>query len=133
MRYLLDTHAFLWALTEPNKLPRQVAKIIDDPAHEIFLSAVSIWETAIKLRSGRLDLQGRTAMELLDEAGEMRVQLIKLDPYEAATSGNLIEDTHYDPFDRMLIWQAISRKMVLVSGDEQFQRFASDGLKLLWK
>ncbi|MEO7539953.1 MAG: toxin-antitoxin system, toxin component, PIN family protein [Pyrinomonadaceae bacterium] len=42
------------------------------------------------------------------------------------------EDVHFDPFDRMLIWQAIARKMTLVSGDAQFKRFVPDGLKLLW-
>ena len=133
MRCLLDTHAFLWALTTPNKLPRQVVQIIEGSGHEVFLSTVSVWEVAIKLRSGRLDLQGRIATDLLEEADNMNIRLIGLEPYEAATHGNLTEDTHFDPFDRMLIWQAISRKMVLVSGDEQFQRFKPDGLKLLWK
>lgn len=54
-------------------------------------------------------------------------------PDEAATYGNLTEETHNDPFDRMLIWQAISRKLVLVSGDSEFKRFKKDGLRLLWK
>lgn len=133
MRCLLDTHAFLWALSSPNKLPRQVVQIIDDPAHEVFLSAVSVWEAAIKLRSGRLELQGRAATELLDEAEDMNVRLISLEPDEAATYGELAESTHFDPFDRMLIWQAIQRDLVLISGDKDFQRFVPDGLKLLWK
>ena len=133
MRYLLDTHTFLWALTAPNRLSRKVGQIIGEPTHELFLSVVSIWEVAIKLRSGRLDLQGRTAIDLLDEAEGMSVQLINLEPYEVATHGNLAENTHFDPFDRMLIWQAIQRNMTLISGDKEFERFAADGLKLLWK
>ena len=62
----------------PAKLPRRVAQIIEDPEHEVFLSAVSIWEAAIKLRSGLLDIGGRTATDLLDEAEDMNVRLISL-------------------------------------------------------
>jgi PIN domain nuclease of toxin-antitoxin system len=63
----------------------------------------------------------------------MDFQLIALESEEAASHQRLIEATHFDPFDRMLIWQAISRKMILVSGDAEFKRFKPDGLKLLWK
>jgi PIN domain nuclease of toxin-antitoxin system len=132
MAYLLDTHAFLWALSKPDKLPERVTEIIQDPASDVSLSAVSIWEMAIKLRSGRLDLEGRSATDLSDEASDMNVQLIGLEPYEAATSVTLAEDTHFDPFDRMLIWQAIQRDLVLVSSDKTFERFRSDGLRLFW-
>ena len=132
MRCLLDTHAFLWALSSPAKLPRRVAQIIQEPEHEVFLSAVSIWEAAIKLRSGRLALDGRKATDLLNEADDMNVRLISLEPAEAASHVALTEDTHFDPFDRMLIWQAISRDLVLVSGAAEFKKFAADGLKLLW-
>ena len=132
MRCLLDTHTFLWALSKPDRLPKSVIKIIVDPAHEVFLSAVSIWEAAIKLRLGRLDLEGRSVTDLLGEADDMNVQLISLEPFEAASHVDLMEDTHFDPFDRMLIWQAISRNLTLVSGDKEFKLFVKDGLKLLW-
>ena len=132
MRCLLDTHVFLWALTAPKKISVRVVKVIEDPAHELFLSSVSIWEAAIKLHSGRLDLQGRTAVDLLNEAHKMNVQLISLEPDDAATVGNLTESAHFDPFDRMLIWQAIRRKLTLISGDRAFRKFTADGLKLLW-
>ena len=88
---------------------------------------------AIKLRSGRLDIGGRSATDVLAEARNMDVNLIPLDPDEAATHGSLVEDTHFDPFDRMLMWQAIQRNMILVSMDPEFKKFKSDGLKLLWK
>lgn len=63
----------------------------------------------------------------------MNVQLISLEPDEAATLGNLTESAHFDPFDRMLIWQAIQRNLTLISGDRAFKKFAADGLRLLWK
>ena len=133
MGYLLDTHTCLWVLTAQNQLPAQVIKIIEDPSNEVFLSTVSLWEMAIKLRSGRLDIGGRSAIDVLDEARKMNVTVISLDPDEAATHGSLVEDTHFDPFDRMLIWQAIQRDLVLVSKDPEFERFMADGLRLLWK
>lgn len=133
MGYLLDTHTCLWVLTAQNQLPAQVIKIIEDPSKEVFLSTVSLWEMAIKLRSGRLDIGGRSAIDVLDEARKMNVTVISLDPDEAATHGSLVEDTHFDPFDRMLIWQAIQRDLVLVSKDPEFERFKADGLRLLWK
>ena len=70
--------------------------------------------------------------DLIPAAKQMGFQPIALTPDEAVTQGKLVEDTHFDPFDRMLIWQAIRRDMTLVSGDSEFKKFAADGLKLLW-
>src|SRR5690349_12485650 len=102
MRYLLDTHAFLWALTYPKKLPRPVLRVLEDQKNELFLSAVSIWEASIKYRAGRLLLGGKSPSDLLDEADDMGVRLISLEPEEAASHSNLTEDTHFDPFDRII-------------------------------
>ena len=132
MKFLLDTHVFIWSVTQPKKLPPTVVDLIESPNSELFLSAVSIWEIAIKLRSGRLDMEGRTAIELLDEANDMQIVLFGLDPAEAATHAHLQENTHFDPFDRMLIWQAIQRDLTLISGDRAFEGFTADGLKLRW-
>ena len=132
MRYLLDTHVLIWTLTDVKKLPGETRAVLENAEHEFFVSAVTFWEMAIKIRSGRLEPIGRwdSAIPYINQLG---FQTISLLPEEAATSKNLTEDTHFDPFDRMLIWQAITRNMVLVSGDPQFKRFADDGLKLLWK
>ena len=133
MSFLLDTPTFIWALTNPGRIPINVRNIVEDADNELFVSSVSFWEIAIKVRSGRLAPVGRTSSNIVEAAEAMGFRPIPLLPEEAATSGNLIEDTHFDPFDRMLIWQAISRNMVLVSGDSEFKRFAGDGLKLLWQ
>ena len=104
MSYLLDTHAFLWTISAPKKLPTKIRKIVQASANDISLSAVSLWEAAIKIRAR-----------------------------EAAGHVSLSESTHFDPFDRLLIWQAISRKLTLLSGDSEFPKFKKDGLKLLWR
>lgn len=97
------------------------------------MSAVSFWEIAIKVRKGKLDIGKNKPGDLPTRALDMGFLLLGLLPEEAATMGQLAEDTHFDPFDRMLIWQAISRQMTLVSGDRGFGRFREDGLRLLWK
>lgn len=132
MKYLLDTHAFIWTLSAPEKIPAKVRKVIEDPENEVFVSSVSFWEIAIKVRSKRLAPVGRPTSSTVEAAESMGFLVIPLTPAEAETHGDLTEDTHFDPFDRMLIWQAISRQLILVSGDVQFKRFIPDGLKLLW-
>jgi PIN domain nuclease of toxin-antitoxin system len=133
MRLLLDTHTFLWTLLEPERLPLKARSAIENPASEVYVSAISLWEIAIKERIGKINLIGLILDDLLPFAETMGFLPITLAPDEAVIHGKLTENTHFDPFDRMLIWQAISRKMILISGDAEFNRFKPDGLKLLWK
>lgn len=133
MRYLLDTHVFLWKVANSERIPTKVLSETENPDNEIFVSAVSLWEIAIKTRIGKMDLGGVSTDDLIPLAGKMDIATLSLNPNEAITYVRLKESAHNDPFDRMLIWQAISRKMTLVSGDKNFKHFAKDGLKLLWK
>jgi PIN domain nuclease of toxin-antitoxin system len=132
MRYLLDTHTFIWAYGQSTKLSGTARSAIEDTRSEVFVSAVSFWEIAIKIRAKRLHIGGKSAADLISEARTMDFHIIDLHADEAATQGKLTEETHFDPFDRMLIWQAISRKLTLISSDAQFKRFIPDGLKLIW-
>lgn len=133
MRVLLDTHAFLWAYSEPGRLPTAVRNTIIDPDNEIFVSAVSFWEIAIKVAIGKLQPIGRHPSKIIEVAESLGMKPIPLLPEEASSYVSLTENTHFDPFDRMLIRQAISRKLTLISKDSEFHRFVPDGLKLLWK
>ena len=132
MSYLLDSHAFIWTLSAPEKIPARVRNVIEDPKNEVFVSSVSLWEIAIKVRSKRLAPIGGSASGMIEAAESMGFLTISHTPVEAATHGDLTEETHFDPFDRMLIWQAISRGLTLISSDAQFKRFVPDGLRLLW-
>jgi len=133
MRLLLDTHAFLWAYSEPGLLPAAASDAITNPENEIMVSAVSFWEISIKISIGKLKPVGQHPSEVVQVAERLGITPISLTPDEAANYTNLTESTHFDPFDRMLIWQAIQRGLILVSGDPEFAKFRSDGLKLLWK
>lgn len=132
MKYLLDTHTFLWALTQSGDLPEKVIEEIKNPHNEIYVSAVSFWEIAIKTRINKLDLGGLAVEDLVSLAEKMDMQPLDLTPREAASYVNLTESTHNDPFDRMLIWQCIQRSMTMISKDRQFERFKDFGLRLLW-
>lgn len=132
MRYLLDTHTFLWTYGQSDRLPKKVKAVVEDASVEVFISAVTFWEISIKLRAKRLAVGGKTATELINEAKNMGFLILNLGAEEAASQQNLTGDTHFDPFDRMLIWQAIQRDMILVSNDPEFRKFEADGLRLLW-
>lgn len=133
MKLLLDTHAFIWSLTETDKMPISAINAVTDTENEVYVSSVSFWEISIKVRNNRLVLKGSEPSTLVVAAETMGFIPVPITPAEAATQGSLTENTHFDPFDRMLIWQAINRGLTLVSGDVQFKRFKKDGLKLLWK
>lgn len=133
MKYLLDTHTFLWTITQSKDLPEKVLQAIKNPNNEVFVSAITFWEIAIKTRIKKLDLGGLPMEDLLTLAEKMDFQLIDLNPEEANTYSNLAENTHNDPFDRMLIWQCIRRNMTIVSKDTEFKKFKEYGLRILWK
>ncbi len=133
MSYLIDTHVFIWVLTNPGKIPSKVREILEDPENVLYISAVSFWEIAIKVRNGRLAPIGTPNLTMVEAAEKMALRPIALDPIDAATHAELEEDSHFDPFDRMLIWQAIQRDLILVSADKQFSRFKKHGLRTLWK
>ena len=131
MRLLLDTHTFLWAISEPERLPVKARRAIEDETISTFVSAIVFWEITIKVRIGKLELGWDD--DLIAAALNAGIEPLPLTPEEAATYGELTESSHNDPFDRMLIWQAIQRDLVLVSGDPEFQKFKTDGLRLLWR
>jgi len=133
MKYLLDTHTFIWTVAESSKLTARARAEIQNPKNEVFISSVNLWEIAIKTRIKKIDLGSVQVDDLIGLAEEMGVQLISLLPEEAISYGKLEESSHFDPFDRMLIWQAISRKYTMISKDSEFEKFVPHGLRLLWK
>ena len=133
MKYLLDTHIFLWSLGKSSVLPKRVKEEIKNPANEIYVSAVTLWEIVIKARIGKLTLGGIEIPDLLSLGQEIGFQFISLSPEDAISYAALSEVSHFDPFDRILIWQAIARRMTMISKDSAFQNFIPHGLRLFWK
>ena len=133
MKYLLDTHTFLWTISGSDNIPESTKTAIRNPDNDVYISSVSLWEIAIKARIGKLDLGNIETDDLIGLSEKMGIELISLTPEEAISYGKLEENSHFDPFDRMLIWQAIGRKLTIISKDGEFSKFVPHGLKLLWK
>jgi PIN domain nuclease of toxin-antitoxin system len=132
MNCLLDTHAFLWAVFAPEKLGRKSRTIIADASHAIYVSSVTFWEISLKFALGKLMLDNCTPESLVDTAREMELILIAPDADESAGFHRLPRLPHRDPFDRMLVWQAIRRDLVLITKDGALPEYQHAGLKTLW-
>ncbi|WP_029287917.1 type II toxin-antitoxin system VapC family toxin [Pedobacter sp. R20-19] len=132
MTYLLDTHVFLWTIIDPKKLSEKAAFVIEDNENAILVSAISLWEISLKYALGKLSLIGLEPNELMSQAKDLGFDLLPLMPESAANYHKLNADWHKDPFDRMLIWQAIQQGITLISKDENISKYRSVGLKVIW-
>jgi PIN domain nuclease of toxin-antitoxin system len=131
MKYLIDTHIFLWSLFSPEKISMHIAKIIKESDNRIFVSTITFWEIALKFSLNKLELEGITPDALPEFANQMRFELLGLSAEDAASFHHLPRTPHKDPFDRMLIWQAIREKMVLISKDRKIVAYEDFGLRIL--
>ena len=123
MRLLLDTHAFLWWVEDSPRLPKRFRAAIAEPTNDVFVSAVTVWEIAIKRRSGRIVFSGRIAEEIRRQG--FQPLSIALGHAEA------VEDLpvfHRDPFDRMLVAQAMAEQMILLTVDAPILKYAPNVL-----
>lgn len=128
-RLLLDTHAWVWALSAPHRLGDQVAAKLADATTEVLVSAAVTWEIAIKHRAGRWP---EAEPLLRDHAAHLsRAGAVELRIRSAhAIRAGLLPWGHRDPFDRMLAAQALTEDLVLVTCDEAFRALA--GLRVEW-
>jgi PIN domain nuclease of toxin-antitoxin system len=131
MKYLIDTHIFLWSLFMPEKIDPYAAKIIQTADNRVFVSVVTFWEIALKFGLNKLKLEGVTPDELPELASKIGFEILDLKPDDAASFYCLPRLAHKDPFDRMIIWQAIREKMVMVSKDSKVAAYQQFGLKTL--
>lgn len=130
MKYLIDTHIFLWSLLEPQKLPHGAEEAIRRQENEISVSTVTFFEIALKYSLNKLELTGVTPDELPGYALQMGFETLDLNAEDAASFYHLPRISHKDPFDRLIIWQAIRGRMMLISKDTQFSAYRQFGLKL---
>jgi Uncharacterized protein conserved in bacteria len=127
--FLLDTHALIWALTEPDRLSDGAREVIESPRVQLVVSAVSAWEIATKARRGRMPEAEVVLAAYSRHIRRLRAQEVPITTEHALVSGGLDWD-HHDPFDRMLAAQAILEGWTLVTRDRAFSRLT--GLETLW-
>jgi PIN domain nuclease of toxin-antitoxin system len=129
VRLLLDTHAFLWWVFADPKLSRTARTAISDEAqNSVFVSAASAWEIATKYRIGKLSGARVVAEDLSGAIAAEGFNPLAVSVLHAERAGSLVGH-HRDPFDRMLIAQAISEDLVLLSNERAFEAY---GVKRLW-
>jgi PIN domain nuclease of toxin-antitoxin system len=132
MNCLLDTHAFLWAAFSPAKLGAKAKKEIRSAENRVCVSTISFWEISLKFSLGKIALEGCAPVDMPDIAAQMRIEIIQPTPQEVASFYQLPKIEHKDPFDRMIVWQAIQQQLVLVSKDSSLHGYKEFGLKVLW-
>jgi len=129
--YLLDTHTFLWSIWQPEKLGQQAVAVLENTDNRAFVSSITLWEISLKYALGKLTL-GCKPDDLLKVIDDMGFEKLILSHEEAALFYQLPKFARKDPFDRMLIWQAVSNDLILISKDGQFDQYSQYGLNVIW-
>ncbi len=128
MNLLLDTHVALWAITDSPVLSQKVRALIHAPKSTVWISAVSVWEIAIKHGLGRGDMpvSGQDAVRYFRDSG---YRFLAVEPEHAAAVEDLAA-YHQDPFDRLLVAQAIIEPMRLITHDATVARYSDSIIKV---
>lgn len=127
MRVLLDSHVWLWWLTVPEKLGQKTRDCLTDSGNELLLSAVTSWELAIKQSIGRIHLPEEPEQFVLSRLQRDRIDSLPITHLHALKVADLPHH-HRDPFDRMLVAQALSDSLTLCSADREIARYEVDFL-----
>ena len=122
MKLLLDTHCWLWAISAPEKLNAKMRKRIENSNTDVFLSSASLWEAAIKQKLGKIKLPFALDDYAAHQAQEERFLELPIAFRHAGKVAELPQH-HRDPFDRMLVAQAICEDLILVTADRQVMRY----------
>lgn len=123
MKLLIDTNALLWTMNGSRQLSRRASLAIQDLRNEAFVSVGSIWEAAIKYRSGRLPQASALLLDTAQVLSNLKFTPLPLQVEHAKLAG-LLANSHKDPFDRMIAAQAILEGLTLVSSDAVFDSMA---------
>jgi len=123
VKLLLDTHIAVWSMLNSSRLSVRGRELLDDPTSQLVVSAVSIWEIAIKhnqRRAGAIPFSGTEALERLERSGASILDITR----RHAAAVDHLAPIHGDPFDRMLIAQALTEPLRLVTSDAMLARYS---------
>ena len=127
MKLLVDTHAVIWFINNSNQLPKGAKQIIANAGNRCYVSIATFWEIAIKTSLGRLDLKADLSkiFQIIDDSG---FEILPITIPHILTNSNL-PFHHQDPFDRIIISQAIVEDLTVISKDNQFAKY---DIKVVW-
>lgn len=132
MRYLLDTHIILWELIGDKRLSKEARNIIEDSKNEIFYSTASVWEIEIKLLSkDNFKLSADQFVFLCDQNGIVNLQIKNANVSKLKDIKKIKNTKHNDPFDKILLAQAMSENMILITHDKKFEAYSNPNIMLV--
>jgi PIN domain nuclease of toxin-antitoxin system len=128
MRLLIDTHILLWLIREPKRISSAAKAALLDDANQVYVSAASAWEIAIKVHAGKLSVD-RGLLTDFDATVKAQGMVQLTVTSEHGIKAGLLNSPHKDPFDRMLAGQALLEHLTMVTAD---RAFTSMGVKIIW-
>jgi PIN domain nuclease of toxin-antitoxin system len=128
MNILLDTHALIWLAEDDPALSPQAKRVIEDPHNQTFYSIASIWELAIKLQLGKLQMSRPLAPDFRDDLERISLEPVAIE-YDHVVEAGRLPLHHRDPFDRLLVAQALCENMNLASHDSALDAY---GIARVW-
>jgi PIN domain nuclease of toxin-antitoxin system len=128
MRYLLDTHVFLWMAADPDKLSPRVRKIVREKNNQLYMSAASGWEIALLEKIDRIKLPDEPQRFIPEAMQRLSVLPIPIG-FSTAITAAMLPLIHRDPFDRIIIAEAEKEKMIVITKDKKFVEY---GIQSLW-
>jgi len=128
MRALLDTHSFLWAAADEPRLSQEARRVILDLSTDLLFSAVTAWEIAIKFQMGKLRLPSEPGAFIREQMSLLRLTELPVG-IDHAVGVSELPMHHKDPFDRLLVAQAVVERVPIITGDPQIGRY---GVQVIW-
>lgn len=128
MTALLDTHALLWSVIQPERLSTKANEILADPVNGIFVSAASAWEIATKVRLGKLSRAETFERDFTSVVDALSYKVVPITVENALRAGRMLGE-HADPFDRMIAAQALELDIPVISADRQLDLFS---IRRIW-
>jgi len=128
VRLLLDTCTFLWLIGLPDRLSTRARDVLAKADNTVFLSVISSWEIAVKVSRGRLEWQGDPQVRVPRLRDHFGIRALPLDETSALQASDL-PHLHRDPFDRLLVCQAITHGLTIVTPDEAIRKYP---VSVLW-
>jgi len=130
MKILLDTHYLLWAFIDTSKISKAIIKKLLDDENEVFYSQASLWEISIKYNLGKLTLKGMNPEDFYKEIDNSFLKCRVFENDELISFYKLPLE-HKDPFDRIMIWQAIRSELFFLSVDNKNEEYIKYGLRIM--
>jgi len=131
MQYLIDTHVFLWFVSQAKELSPTAKTLIEDGQNEIFISIASLWEISIKTALGKLIIYGNYET-VIDDVNDNSIQILPIN-FAHTVEQNRLPFHHRDPFDRIIVSQAIVENIDFISGDVIFDGYLKGkSIKRTW-